>query len=55
MIDFTNCKVLKKAYGGANGSKKCIVYNNENYMLKLPTHPKRKSDLSYTNSCVSEY
>lgn len=55
MIDFTSCKVLKKAYGGANGSKKCIVYNGENYMLKLPSHPKRKSDLSYANSCVSEY
>lgn len=55
MIDFTGCKITKKAYGGANGTKKCIIYDGENYMLKLPTHPKRKTALSYTNSCVSEY
>lgn len=55
MIDFTNCEVRKKAYGGANGTKKCIVYNSENYMLKIPSHPTRETTLSYTNSCISEY
>lgn len=55
MIDFTECKTLKKAYGGMNGSKKCIIYNGEPYMLKLPTHPKRKTDLQYTNGCISEF
>lgn len=55
MIDFTNCKTRKKAYGGANGTKRCIVYHDENYMLKLSSHPTRKTALSYTNSCISEY
>lgn len=55
MIDFTNCEMRKKAYSGANGTKKCIVYNGEIYMLKLSGHPTRKTDLSYANGCVSEY
>ena len=55
MIDFTDCALRKKAYGGANGTKKCIVYNGENYMLKLPNHPTKKTDLSYANGCISEY
>ncbi len=55
MIDFTNLPMRKKAYGGANGSKLSVVYNNELYMLKLPVHSTRNPNLSYTNSCVSEY
>ena len=55
MIDFTNLPVRKKGYGGANGSKLSIVYNNNVYMLKLPTHALKNPNLSYTNSCLSEY
>ena len=55
MIDFTNLPLKKKAYGGANGSKISIVYNNELYMLKLPTHSSKNPNISYTNSCTSEF
>ena len=55
MIDFTNLPTKKKAYGGANGSKLSVVYNNELYMLKLPMHSLKNPNLSYTNSCTSEY
>ena len=55
MIDFTNLPTRKKAYGGANGSKLSVIYNNELYMLKLPMHALKNPNLSYTNSCVSEY
>ena len=55
MIDFTNLPTRKKAYGGANGSKLSVVYNNELYMLKLPMRALKNPNLSYTNSCTSEY
>ena len=55
MIDFTNLPTKKKAYGGANGSKLSVVYNDELYMLKLPMHALKNPNLSYTNSCTSEY
>ena len=55
MIDFTNLPMRKKAYGGANGNKLSVVYNGELYMLKLPIHALRNPNLSYTNSCTSEY
>ena len=55
MIDFTNLPTRKKAYGGANGNKLSVVYDSELYMLKLPMHALRNSNLSYTNSCTSEY
>ena len=55
MIDFTAMPTRKKAYAGANGGKIAIVYEDEQYMLKFPPHPKRNKELSYTNSCISEY
>lgn len=55
MIDFTNMPTRKKAYGGANGGKIAIVYKGEQYMLKFPPHPKRNKEMSYANSCISEY
>ena len=55
MIDFTYLPTKKKAYGGANGSKLSVIYNNELYMLKLPMHALRNPTLSYTNRCTSEY
>lgn len=39
----------------ANGSKICVVYNGEPYMLKFPVPPSRNKELSYTNGCASEY
>ena len=57
MIDFTNCEINKfKYYGGKNGGKICIVYNNEDYMLKFP--PLNEANIDeheYSNSCISEY
>lgn len=57
MINFTNCKVNKfKYYGGKNGGKICIVYNNEDYMLKFPPINNAFIDEhEYSNSCISEY
>ena len=55
MLDFTNLSTKKKAYGGANGSKLSVIYNDELYMLKLPMHALKNPNLSYTNSCTSEY
>lgn len=48
MIDFTNCEKKNKMYGGANGSKICIIYNGERYMLKFAPHSK-------DNRCITEY
>lgn len=55
MIDFSNLPVRKKAYGGANGSKLAIIYDDSLYMLKLPMRAWKNPNLSYANSCVSEY
>ena len=56
-MDFTSCpKVIGRAYNGANGKKIAVSYNGETYMLKFPPAPNQtKSELSYTNSCLSEY
>ncbi len=55
MIDFTNLPLRKKAYGGANGSKLSVVYEDNLYMLKLPISSTKNPAISYTNSCTSEY
>ncbi|MDD7219482.1 MAG: hypothetical protein PUI16_05790 [Clostridia bacterium] len=56
-MDFTVCKrILGKAYSGANGKKIAVEYNGKRYMLKFPPSGKKKpTELSYTNSCFSEY
>ena len=56
-IDFTNCqRVIGRAYNGANGKKIAVIYQGEQYMLKFPPSGEGKpTDLSYTNSCISEY
>ena len=55
-INFTHCKVNKlKLFGGANGNKISIQYQDEDYMLKFPPKAKPHSDMSYFNSCISEY
>ncbi len=56
MIDFTACEVNKfKAYGGANGNKIHIKYQEKGYMLKFPPIPGRNKNMSYSNGCISEY
>ncbi|MBO5938926.1 MAG: HipA domain-containing protein [Clostridia bacterium] len=57
MIDFTNCeRILSKAYNGANGKKIAVSYQGIQYMLKFPpSGAAKKTNLSYTNSCISEY
>ncbi len=56
MIDFTNCEINKfKYYGGKNGGKICIIYNNEDYMLKFPGINEGISEHGYSNNCISEY
>lgn len=55
IIDFINIAENSpsfRAYSGANGIKKGIIYNGEPYMLKI-TH--RNKDSKYTNSILSEY
>lgn len=53
MIDFTDISKINsfRAYGGANGIKKGILFNGKPYMLKISN---RKNDI-YTNSVISEY
>lgn len=55
MIDFTELPKRNKSYAGANGSKISVVYNGEQYMLKFPPYPVKNQDMSYSNSCISEY
>lgn len=54
MIDFTNCKTTLKTYGGANGNKISVKYNNELYMLKFPSHPKKNPTLIETERLLSQ-
>ncbi len=55
MMDFTNLPTRRKTYTGANGSKICVVYNGQPYMLKFPALPSRNKEMSYANGCISEY
>lgn len=55
MIDFSNMSKRNKTYAGANGSKISVMCDDGLYMLKFPSLPTRKTELSYTNSCISEY
>ncbi len=55
IIDFTALPKKNKAYAGANGNKISVIYDGQQYMLKFPPVPKRNKDMSYSNSCFSEY
>lgn len=55
VIDFTELKKRKKTYAGANGNKISVIYEGEQYMLKFPPQVKLNKDMSYSNSCFSEY
>ena len=55
-MDFTKYKRIPgKAYNGANGKKIAVDIDGTAYMLKFPPNPTKKTNLSYTNSCISEY
>ncbi len=54
-IDFTSMPRRKKAYDGANGNKISILYNGAQYMLKFSSRATKNDDMSYSNSCFSEY
>ncbi|MCX4341458.1 MAG: HipA domain-containing protein [Lachnospiraceae bacterium] len=54
-IDFTDMPKRNKTYAGASGSKIAVIYENEQYMIKFPSIPTKNKDLSYSNSCFSEY
>ncbi len=55
LIDFNVLPIRKKSYGGANGNKISVVIDDSLYMLKLPAHAPKNKNMSYTNSCISEY
>lgn len=55
LIDFSQDQKRRKSYAGANGSKISIIHDGELYMLKFPGEAKKNDDLSYSNSCISEY
>lgn len=55
MVDFTDLPRRKKMYAGANGSKVSVVWNEKQYMLKFPPLPTKNKEMSYSNSCFSEY
>ena len=55
IIDFTKLKKRNKTYAGANGNKISVIYEGEQYMLKFPAQAKLNKDMSYSNSCFSEY
>ena len=42
-------------YAGANGSKVSVIWNEKQYMLKFPPLPTKNKEMSYSNSCFSEY
>lgn len=54
-IDFTDLPRRNKAYAGANGNKISVIYQGKRYMLKFPAIPSRNKNMSYSNSCFSEY
>lgn len=53
-IDFSKCEITPRKYGGANGNKIGVIYNNEKYLLKFPIRNKKKND-EYSSGCISEY
>ncbi len=55
MIDFSDLPQRNKTYAGANGSKISVILNGDLYMLKFPALAPHNDNLSYANSCVSEY
>ena len=55
MLDFTALPTRNKFYAGANGAKIAVIYDGEQYMLKFQAPAPKNKELSYANSCISEY
>lgn len=56
MVDFTGCQIDSfRAYDGANGSKICVLYQGERYMIKFPSYAKHNPQMHYSNGCINEY
>lgn len=56
LIDFSDCERNDyRAYGGASGGKINIIYEGHGYMLKFPPKPGPIAELTYVNSCLTEY
>ncbi|MEG0771235.1 MAG: HipA domain-containing protein [Clostridia bacterium] len=55
LIDFTFLPKKNKTYNGANGSKISVVLDKRQFMLKFPPMSTKNRDMSYSNSCFSEY
>lgn len=56
MIDFSQCKIDQfRAYDGANGSKICVIFENEKYMVKFPSYAKDNKEMHYSNGCLNEH
>ncbi len=53
--DFTGLQKKNKTYAGANGSKISVIYEGQQYMLKFPPVTTKNKEMSYSNSCFSEY
>jgi len=56
-LDFTTCpRVHNRAYNGANGKKIAVEFAGGVWLLKFsPSAAERPNELSYSNSCLSEY
>ncbi|WP_243343844.1 HipA domain-containing protein [Anaerococcus sp. AGMB09787] len=55
-IKFEEFKIDKfSLYGGNNGSKIGIIYNDKKYMLKFPIEIKTNTDIFYSNECINEH
>lgn len=57
IYDLNNVQESGKRYGGHAGSKKGIIWDNENWFIKFPQTTKdfRNVEISYTTSPISEY
>ncbi len=57
IYNFNNLQDSGLRYGGHAGSKKGVIIDNENWLLKFPKSTKdyRDVDISYTTSPLSEY
>lgn len=59
LIDFNDCQINNRNYGGMSGNKIGVIYNNENYIIKYPGNLRERNlknvVLSYSNSSVCEY
>ena len=52
LIDFSDCEEIQSnGYDGASCAKRCIIYNDKIYLLKIPTSLNVSSAISEYISC----